>query len=284
MKRKALGRGLEALIPGLKTGTEEERGLLQIPVSMIKPSRHQPRREFDKGKLKDLAESIKEKGMIQPVIVQRLKEGYELIAGERRWRAVQMLGIEKVPALIKELSSPEMLEMALIENIQRENLNPIEEALAYNKLIKGFKMTQEELSRRVGKDRTSVTNTLRLLRLPEAIRRDIASNRISTGHARALLSLRTEGEQKTLRDMIVKRGLSVRETERMVKRAQKTLAKRKKTKRDIFLLSIEEDLKRRLNTKVHIKTAKRGGKIEIHYYSDAELQRILEEIKKGEEA
>lgn len=281
MRRKALGKGLEALIPELKTDIIKEERLINIPVSMIKPNRYQPRKRLDKAKLKDLADSIKEKGIIQPIIVKRGEDGYELIAGERRWRALQMLGIEKAPALIKEISNSEILELALIENIQREELNPIEEALAYDELIKGFGMTQEELSRRVGKDRSSITNYIRLLKLPETIKEDIENNRLSMGHARTLLGLKSAREQKAVRDVVVKKALSVRETENLVRKAQQGLRLKKKAKKDIFLLSIEEELKRRLNTKVNISQSKKGGKIEIYYYSEEELQRLLEEIKKG---
>lgn len=281
MRRKALGKGLEALIPELKADTIKEERLINIPVSMIKPNRYQPRKRLDKAKLKGLADSIKEKGIIQPIIVKRGEDGYELIAGERRWRALQMLGIEKAPALIKEISNSEILELALIENIQREELNPIEEALAYDELIKGFGMTQEELSRRVGKDRSSITNYIRLLKLPETIKEDIENNRLSMGHARTLLGLKSAREQKAVRDVVVKKALSVRETENLVRKAQQGLRLKKKAKKDIFLLSIEEELKRRLNTKVNISQSKKGGKIEIYYYSEEELQRLLEEIKKG---
>lgn len=286
MPRKVLGRGLEALIPDIKeeAGKEREEGFMQVPVSMVTQNRHQPRKRFDKERLKELAGSIREKGMIQPIIVQKKENGYELIAGERRWRAVQMLGTEKIPALIKEVSDPEALEIALIENIQRENLNPIEEALAYEKLIQEFSLTQDELARRVGRDRASIANHLRLLRLPEAIRQDLEDDRVSMGHARALLGLKTGKEQETVRDMIVKRELSVRETEALIRRMQKKPGAGEKAKKDIFLLSVEEDLEKNLNTKVKINPGKRGGKIEIYYYSEEELQRLLDEIKvkKGE--
>lgn len=280
MRRKALGKGLEALIPELKIDTVKEERLIQVPVSMIKPNRYQPRKKLDRAKLKGLAESIKEKGIIQPIIVKKRGDGYELIAGERRWKALQMLGIEKVPALIKEVSGPEVLELALIENIQREELNPIEEALAYNELIKGFGMTQEELSRRVGKNRSSITNYIRLLRLPETIKQDIENNRLSMGHARALLALKLAKKQRTVRDVVVRKALSVRETENLVRKAQQELRPKKKAKKDIFLLSIEEELRGRLNTRVNISPSKKGGKIEIYYYSEEELQGLLEEIKK----
>lgn len=281
MPRKVLGRGLEALIPDVKeeAGKDKEEGLMQVPVSMVRQNRHQPRKRFDKERLKELAESIRAKGMIQPIIVQKKEDGYELIAGERRWRAVQLLGIEKIPALIKEVSDPEALEMALIENIQRENLNPVEEALAYEKLIQEFSLTQDELAKRVGRDRASIANHLRLLRLPEAIRQDLEDSRVSMGHARALLGLKTGKEQEAVRDMIVKRGLSVRETEALIRRMQKKTETGEKAKKDIFLLSVEEDLEKSLNTKVKISPGKRGGKIEIYYYSEEELQRLLDEIK-----
>jgi ParB family chromosome partitioning protein len=282
MSRKVLGRGLEALIPDMKINEDQQReGLMQIPVSMIKQNRYQPRKGFDKEKLKELADSIREKGMIQPIIVQKRGVEYELIAGERRWRAVQMLGIEKVPALVREISDPEALELALIENIQRENLNPIEEALAYERLIREFNITQENLAKRVGRERSSITNHIRLLKLPEIIKEDLANSRLAMGHARALLGLESAKEQRTARDIVIKKELSVRETEALVRRIQKGPKGKKKAKKDIFLLSLEEELGKRLDTKVTINPGKRGGKIEIFYYSEEEFERLLEEIKEG---
>jgi ParB family chromosome partitioning protein len=186
-----------------------------------------------------------------------------------------------VPALVREISDPEALELALIENIQRENLNPIEEALAYERLIREFNITQENLAKRVGRERSSITNHIRLLKLPEIIKEDLANSRLAMGHARALLGLESAKEQRTARDIVIKKELSVRETEALVRRIQKGPKGKKKAKKDIFLLSLEEELGKRLDTKVTINPGKRGGKIEIFYYSEEEFERLLEEIKEG---
>lgn len=214
-QRQALGRGLEALIPSAGT---EERGIRQIPLEAIRPSGHQPRKAFNDNRLQELAGSIRSHGVLAPIIVRQTDDGYELVAGERRFRAARMAGLTTIPAIIKEVSNSEVLELALIENIQREDLNPIEEAEVYRRLTEEFGLSQEEVARRVGRDRSSVANALRLLRLPARIQQDLAAGSLTAGHARALLALEAASEQLRLREQIVRRGLTVRAAESLVRR------------------------------------------------------------------
>lgn len=279
MQRIALGKGLEALLPEVKTEGENIR---EIKILEIKSSRYQPRRYFDPEKLQELANSIKEKGVVQPVLVRPAKEGYELIAGERRLQAAKAAGLDRIPAIVKDVIDSEALEIALIENIQRQDLNPIEEAEAYQRLIKEFTLTQENLAKEVGKDRTSIANTLRLLKLPLQIQEQVSTGIISMGHARAILSLESEVEQLEACEKIIKKGLSVRETEGLIKRMKKESVSRETSaikEDDITLLACEEDLMQALGTKVKIKQETTGkGKIEIEFYSNSDLERIMEKI------
>jgi len=280
-KRIALGKGLGALLPEL--GQAEPRTLLYCGIEEILPNRAQPRKHFDESKLQELAESIKEKGILEPLIVRRTEQGYELIVGERRWRAAQKAGLKEVPVLVKETERREALEISLIENMQREDLNPIEEAEAFKHLIEEFNIRQEDLSKRIGKDRTTVTNTLRLLKLPLEIRDHLLQNRITSGHARAILSLENKEKQKELCALIIKRGLSVREVEAIAKRwsekPEKSVAPTKK-KGDLEsqLSSLQDSMRKYLGTKVHISQKGKRGKIEIEYYSHEDLERIVEAI------
>lgn len=286
MERKALGKGLEALIPAsLRKGREDlahpavRYEVQEVDIHRIIPNRYQPRRAYDDEGLKELSDSIKVKGVIQPVILRKTEDGgYELIAGERRLRAVKMAGLKTIPAIIKEATNNELIELALIENIQREDLNPIEEANAYERLIKEFKLTQEEVAKRVGKPRSSVTNYLRLLTLPKEIKGDLATGALTTGHAKAILALNKEIEQLRVRNAIIKRGLSVREAEALVKGLREHHPKRKKKEIDQELLAVEEKLKRNFGTQVRIHYKNRGGWIRIEYYSRKDLDRILELI------
>ena len=280
-KRIALGKGLGALLPEL--GQAEPRTLLYCGIEEILPNRAQPRKHFDESKLQELAESIKEKGILEPLIVRRTEQGYELIVGERRWRAAQKAGLKEVPVLVKETERRGALEISLIENMQREDLNPIEEAEAFKHLIEEFNINQEDLSKRIGKDRTTVTNTLRLLKLPLEIRDHLLQNRITSGHARAILSLENKEKQKELCTLIIKRGLSVREVEAIAKRwsekPEKSVAPTKK-KGDLEsqLSSLQDSMRKYLGTKVHISQKGKRGKIEIEYYSHEDLERIVEAI------
>lgn len=280
MQKQALGKGLGALIPDLSTLDDRERkalGISEIELDKIIPNEYQPRKAFDDGKLKELAASIREQGVIQPIIVHRTGGGYQLIAGERRWRASRLAGLKTVPALIKEATKRELLEMALIENIQREDLNPLEAAEAYKRLQDEFRLTQEDLAKRVGKERSTITNFLRLLNLPKEVKQDLARGGLSMGHAKALLSLERSRDQVQAASMIVKKGLSVREAETLASRL-KHPPRQKKTGQGHELRSAEEKLKKSLGTKVSIAPKAKGGRIVIEFYSAEELDRILEKI------
>ena len=280
-KRVALGKGLGALLP--EFGQAEPKTLLYCGIEEIIPNRSQPRKHFDEAKLQELAESIKEKGILEPLIVRRVDQGYELIVGERRWRAAQKAGLKEVPVVVKEAQGREVLEISLIENLQREDLNPIEAAEAFKHLIEAFNISQEDLSKRIGKDRTTITNTLRLLNLPLEVRNQLLQNRITSGHARALLSLENKEKQKELCALIIKKGLSVREAEAIAKRwsekPKKPIAPVKKQgDLESQLSSLQDSMRTYLGTKVHIAQKGKKGKIEIEYYSFEELERIVEAI------
>jgi ParB family chromosome partitioning protein len=280
-KRMALGKGLGALLP--EFGQAEPKTLLYCGIEEIIPNRSQPRKHFDESKLQELAESIKEKGILEPLIVRRTDQGYELIVGERRWRAAQKAGLKEVPVIVKEVEGREVLEISLIENLQREDLNPIEAAEAFKHLIEEFNLSQEDLSKRIGKDRTTITNTLRLLKLPLEVRNQLLQNRITSGHARAILSLESKEKQKELCALIIKRGLSVREAESIAKRWAEKPKKSitpVKPRGDLEsqLSSLQDSMRKYLGTKVHITQKGKRGKIEIEYYSHEDLERIVEAI------
>ncbi len=279
----ALGKGLGALLP--EFGQAESKALLYCGIEEIVPNPSQPRRHFDEPKLLELAESIREKGILEPLLVRRTDRGYELIVGERRWRAAQKAGLKEVPVMVKEVEGREAFEISLIENLQREDLNPIEEAEAFKHLIEEFSMSQEDLSKRIGKDRTTITNTLRLLKLPSEAREQLLQNRITPGHARAILSLESRERQKELCALIVKKGLSVREAEGLAKRwsakLQKTVSVKRTGDFESQLLSLQDSLRKYLGTKVQITQKGNRGKIEIEYFSDEDLERIVETILKN---
>ena len=280
-KRMALGKGLGALLP--EFGQGESKALLYCGIEEIIPNPSQPRKHFDESKLQELAESIREKGILEPLLVRRTDQGYELIVGERRWRAAQKAGLREVPVLVKEVEGKEAFEISLIENLQREDLNPIEEAEAFKHLIEEFNISQDDLSKRIGKDRTTITNTLRLLKLPLEVRNQLLQNRITSGHARALLSLENKEKQKELCALIIRKGLSVREAERLAKqwaaKFQKTTPPvKKKGDLESQLDSLQDSLRKCLGTKVHITQKGNRGKIEIEYFSYEELERIVEAI------
>jgi len=280
-KRMALGKGLGALLP--EFGQAEPKTLFYCGIEEIIPNRSQPRKHFDESKLQELAESIKEKGILEPLIVRRTDQGYELIVGERRWRAAQKAGLKEVPVIVKEVEGREVLEISLIENLQREDLNPIEAAEAFKHLIEEFNLSQEDLSKRIGKDRTTITNTLRLLKLPLEVRNQLLQNRITSGHARAILSLESKEKQKELCALIIKKGLSVREAESIAKRWAEKPKKSitpVKPRGDLEsqLSSLQDSMRKYLGTKVHITQKGKRGKIEIEYYSHEDLERIVEAI------
>lgn len=276
MGRQALGRGLEALIPLAK----EEPGILEIPLTEIRPSPFQPRKRFDDKKLDELAASIRAQGVLSPVIVRQVLGGYELVAGERRLRGAERAGLERIPAVVREMSNAEMLEVALIENVQREDLNPIEEADVYRRLIEEFGLTQEAMATRVGKDRASIANALRLLKLPHPVREDLIEGTLSAGHGRALLGLEARDLQLKARDAIIRRGLSVRATELLVKRLKALPAAQDRgiRRKAPALAQAEEQLRRALATKVRIIRRGRRGRIEVEFYSDEDLDRLIRRI------
>jgi ParB family chromosome partitioning protein len=280
MQKVALGRGLGALIPDLSTIGDTEKkalGIMEIELDKIIPNEYQPRKVFDEAKLKELAASIREQGIIQPIIVQQAGGGYALIAGERRWRAARLAGLATIPVLVKEATKREVLEMALIENIQREDLNPLEAAEAYKRLQDEFKITQEDLAKRVGKERSTITNFLRLLGLPKEIKQDLAKGSLTMGHAKALLSLERVRDQIQAAAMIVKGGLSVREAEALASKL-KNPPHEKRIRVSHELRSIEDKLKKALGTKVSISAKSKGGRIVIEYYSAEDLDRIIEKV------
>ncbi|HXI11460.1 MAG TPA: ParB/RepB/Spo0J family partition protein [Thermoanaerobaculia bacterium] len=274
-KKNVLGRGLGALIP---QKIESAPGSLEVAVDQITPNPHQPRSSFEDAALEELAESVRVHGIMQPLIVSKSGKGYRLIAGERRFRAAQKAGLKTVPVVIRELvSSSDALELALIENIQREDLNPMEEAMAYGQLHGEFGMTQEEISKRVGKERSTVANVLRLLKLPDRVRALVATGELSMGHARALLAVEPPSKQQKLADQVVQRGLSVRQTEALTSAGAK---KQKKTGAtgDVFTREAEEKLTRHLRARVEILRRRRGGKVIVHFSGEDELMRIFDEL------
>ena len=276
-KRKALGKGLSALIPDADQFEDRDNQFFQCPVEVIEPNPHQPRQKFSSHELEEMVGSVREKGIITPLLVSKTQTGYQLIAGERRWRAAQKAGLRRVPVVVREATPSESLELALIENIHRKDLNPIEEAVAYGKLLEETGITQDALAKRLSKDRSSITNLLRLLKLPIKIQQDVIDNRLSMGHARLLAGFKKSEDQWALRNTIIKRGLSVRQSEALAKRrAGSTNTKLKGSAKDPYLRSLEDNLKRSLGTKVEIKKRGKKGTVVVHFYSDDELGRLLE--------
>lgn len=289
---RGLGKGLDVMIPNIvgeekekkqKDTAKEESPETTVLITKVEPNRKQPRKVFDEDKLQELADSIKQFGLLQPILVQDRKDYFEIIAGERRWRAARLAGLKEVPVIIKNYSDQEIVEIALIENIQREDLNPIEEAQAYKRLLEEFNLKQDEVAERVSKSRTAVTNSIRLLKLGERVQQMVIDDMISTGHARALLAVEDEEEQYTLAQKIFDEKLSVRDTEKMVKNLHKPVKAKKlddKAMQAIYL-DIEEKLKQKLSTKVAVTSKGEGtGKIEIEFYSHEDLDRILDMIGK----
>ena len=287
--RRGLGKGLAALIPG----SETTPGLLEVDTKDIVPNPRQPRHELDPDSLVELADSIREHGLIQPLIVTRVEPEepvigettgphYQLIAGERRWQAAMMAGMDRVPVIVKEATPQETLEMALVENIQRADLNPLEEAAAYDQLVEEFGLTQEQVAARVGRSRSTVANSLRLLGLPEEIKTPLAEGKISEGHARALLGLEKLEDQLLLLKAILDRGLSVRQTEELVRRLS-SMKTEKKPQRETppETTALESAFRTALGTKVNLVRSSKGGKLVIHFYSEEELQRLYDLMVEG---
>lgn len=286
VKNNVLGRGISALIsetapveePVNEVAAPEdpERTVQYIDINDIKPNRNQPRKKFDPESISELAASIQEHGIIQPLIVCKAEQGYELVAGERRWRAAREAALDKVPCLVREFTSEENALIAIIENMQREDLDPIEEAEGLEKMMREYGFTQEEVSRSVGKSRPYITNSLRLLKLPQDIREKISEGAISAGHARALLSVKTRALQEQICQKIIKDGMSVRETENLVRKGGKSRKAPARSKKDPDIVAVEEKLKEIYGTRVAITTNGRKGAVEISYYGREDLNRIIE--------
>lgn len=276
MIKKGLGKGLGALIT---SADSENTGVREMRINEIEPNTGQPRKYFNDDKLAQLAESIKLHGIVQPLIVKRDEDTYKIVAGERRWRAARIAGLETVPVIIKDLSSKQVMEIALIENLQREDLNPIEEAEAYERLISEFGMTQEDISVAVGRSRPAIANSVRLLTLQEKLKTLVINGDLSSGHARALLSIEDSALQIKASEEIINRGLNVRETEKLVKRVLSKKEKRAPKKLDEEYLAIEDRFREIFGTKVRIVRSNKSGKIMIEYYSMDELERIVEMIE-----
>jgi ParB family chromosome partitioning protein len=272
--RHGLGRGLGAL---LSPAQEAAAAAVELPVDAIAPNPQQPRKSFEDNGLQELAASLRQTGLLQPVVVRRIGQGYQLIVGERRWRAARLAGLTRIPAVIREASDAQSLELALVENLLREDLNPMEEAEAYERLLAEFGWTQEDLAQRVGRDRSSVANCLRLLKLPELIQADLRARRLTMGHARALLSLPSPAEQLRLREQILAQSWSVRATEEGVK-GKRPLPSRRHLRRSPELGALEDALRSALATRVRLVGSERGGRIEISYSSREELDRLAEHL------
>jgi ParB family transcriptional regulator, chromosome partitioning protein len=278
-KKFGLGKGLGALIPEEDTNLENN-AVMKIEMNLIKANENQPRKNFDEEKIEQLAESIKEHGIVQPIVLKKEGNTYTIVAGERRWRASKSIGLKEIPAVVMELTDKQVLEISLIENIQREDLNPIEEAIAYKKLIDEFNLTQEVLSKRIGKSRTAVTNCLRLLNLDERVQDYLIDGVISEGHGRTLLAVPDKDTQYMLAQKVIDEGLNVRDTEKFIKSLGKEKKeKNSKSKDNIYFVDIKDKLQDYFGTKVSLINKKNKGKIEIEYYSEDDLQRILDILK-----
>lgn len=285
--QKGLGKGLGALFntDEVIENVLEGQGVTELKITEIEPNKNQPRRKFDEEKLEALAESIKEYGVLQPIVVKKLETGfYQIIAGERRWRASRMAGIKKIPAIIKEYDAKTSKEIALIENLQREDLNPVEEAEGFAELMEEFNLTQEELSQKTGKSRPAIANSLRLLNLPKEIKQYLIEEKISSGHARAILAVEKKETQILLAEKVIAEEMSVRQIEAYINQIQKKPTVKKKSAKELeverYILSLEDTLSSTFGTKVKIHHGKNKGKIEIQYYSNDDFDRIMKMIKK----
>jgi ParB family chromosome partitioning protein len=277
-KKIALGRGLDALIPDIGSTDDGQREYFQCDIDLIRPNRYQPRHRFSEEELMELCDSIKAQGIIQPLLVRKHESGYELVTGERRLRAAKKAGLREVPVIIKSVTDEKLLEISIVENIQREDLNPIERAEAYHRLISEFDLTQDQAALRVGQSRSAVANFLRLRQLPDQIKETIMNGTLSMGHARALLGTQTSAQQATAWRAVVSKGLSVRETEKLVKRlkAQKKPPKKSQpSSEDIYFAGLANELSRRFGTKVSINRRGHRGKVEIEFYSNNDLNRLI---------
>jgi ParB family transcriptional regulator, chromosome partitioning protein len=276
LKKKGLGRGLGALIPSAESPRSENRPFLFVGIEEVRPNPFQPRKKVKEAAIEELAESIREKGIIQPLLVRKVDDGYELIAGERRWRAAQKAGLTEIPVLVREAEPTSQLELALIENIQRQDLNAMEEAEAYQRLIHDFNISQEEVARRVGKDRSSIANFLRLMKLSPWIQEKIAEGALSFGHAKCLLSLESTLDQKKMAETVIEKGLSVRDLERMIQRPGRIQPRKGPVAAPNFEDDWVKDMVQRYKTRIKLKRKKKGGLLEIHFHSEEDLIRIVD--------
>ncbi|MFH2063767.1 MAG: ParB/RepB/Spo0J family partition protein [Pseudomonadota bacterium] len=275
-KKRVLGRGLDALFPDIGSMDTKARDFFQCDIDVIRPNPYQPRRKFAEEELAALSSSIKEQGILQPLLVRRNSNGYELIAGERRLRASKMAGLSQVPVVVREITDTELLEASIVENIQREDLNPMEEAEAYQRLMDEFKMTQQQVAERVSKSRSAVANFLRLCQLPRPIKESLMENVLSMGHARALLGMENAALQTKVWQTVISKGLSVRQTEALVKKLKSRPREKSPKPNESYFQTVAEDLSRRFGTKVNIKKNGEKGKVEIEFYSNNDLDRLLE--------
>lgn len=282
MQKKALGKGLEALLPENVLSSPAERGrLLEVDITKIIPNRYQPRRAFEEGDLKELADSIRSRGVVEPVLVRKAEEGkFELIAGERRWRAAGLAGAATIPVVIREATDSDLLELALVENLLRKDLNPLEAARAYRRLMEEFNLSQEQIAQRVGKERPSVANSLRLLNLPEPVQEALLTEKLTSGHAKAILSLSREGDQLQLARQVLRQGLSVRQTERLARLIERGKPARRRVAASPSpeVAQVQEQLSYQLGTRVRMEGGGERGRIVIEYYTAADLERILEKL------
>lgn len=280
MAKRGLGKGLDALFevtaPPPEDLAAEKEGLVQLAIGEVEPNPNQPRKNFDEAQLNELADSIREHGLLQPIVVTKAENGfYQIVAGERRWRASRKAGLRAIPALVKQLDAKEVMELALIENLQREDLNPVEEALGYKQLMESYQLTQEEISQRVGKSRSGVANALRLLNLSPAVQKLVENGKLSGGHARCVLAVEDKELQQVFAEKIIKEGLSVREAEKLAKRLQAEKKQKPEKKVNYERIELEERLSGLTGTKVRITEGKNKGKIEIEYYGNDEYSRIV---------
>lgn len=287
MARRGLGKGLDALFQTYEGESENNKNVVQhgteLRINDIDPNTDQPRQHFDQESINELGKSILEHGVIQPILVKQAKDRYTIVAGERRWRAARAAGLESIPAIVLDIDDKKMLEIALIENLQREDLNPMEEAEGINNLVEGYGLTQEEVAIRLGKSRSAIANTIRLLRLPTRVRNLLSENRLSSGHARALLGLDDDKARTEVAEMIVEKGLNVRQVEALVRKHRDKKPEsghNKRAAKPTFILEIESRMEETLGTKVNIQPGKRKGVIGIEYYSNNDLERIIEMIEK----
>ncbi len=278
MKKRALGKGLKAFLPE-DYGILKDEKYVDVDVEDLKPNPLQPRQDFDQDSIDELAQSMKETGMLQPIVVVPEENHYKIVVGERRWRAAQKIGLQKMPAVVRHLSEKQQIEASLVENLQRKDLNPIEVAFAYQKLTHELNYSQEEVAEKVGKDRASVANTIRLLKLPQEIQRMVAEGRLSMGHARALITLENPDQQIFISRLIIQKNLSVRDVERMMTEKRRAPTHRKAQELDPDLQALQEELIKILGTKVSISGNSEKGVIKFYYFSMEELNRIFEKIK-----